>query len=106
MRGGKENGQWGDERGRSRAFPPSLTPTPPHPAPLPPKHLPVLLDCLTTHEKSANSEWCRLALPGFPGCVWQGPESRRGQGSHAAGGALLFPANGGPVITESRSCAQ
>lgn len=60
-------------------------PFPPHPWLYPSpvstllQHLSVLLCCLTTRERSANCEWCCLALPGLPGCVWQGTVDRRGR---------------------------
>ncbi len=85
---GKENGQSGDKRGRNRAPLPwfNLYTHPSYPSPpastqasaLPLQHLSVLLDCPATRDKSANCEWCRLALPGLPGCVWQGTGGRRG----------------------------
>lgn len=67
---------------------PGVTSTPTHPTPHPYlhpgpvatlQHLSVLLDCPDTRDRSANYEWCCLALPGLSGCVWQGTGGRRGR---------------------------
>lgn len=78
---------------------PGLTSTPTHPTPHPGfhpgpvptlQHLSVLLDCPATRDRSANCEWCRLALPGLPGCVWQGDRGQAWHSGHVAGAALFF----------------
>lgn len=79
---------------------PGLTSTPTHPTPdpclhpgsipIPPEHLSVLLNCPATRDRSANCEWCRLVLPGLPGCVWQGTGCRRGRGAMRREQSLFF----------------
>lgn len=133
---GKENGQWGDKGGRSGSplystpppppppnthTHPGLTSVPTHPGPDPslhPRaqlplrgrggHLSVLL-CRMWREP-APSEWCRLALPGLPGCVWQGCTGcRRGTVAMwwgaAAPSLFFFKTSRGAVMTVSYSCA-
>lgn len=83
---GKENGQSGDKRGRNRTPYPVLTSKPTHPSPHPASMPVLLLPCNTSRFCSAafplvrrvQTEWCRLALPGLAGYVWQGTEGRHG----------------------------
>lgn len=83
---GKENGQSGDKRGRNRTPYPVLTSKPTHPSPHPASMPVLLLPCNTSLFCSAafplvrrvQTEWCRLALPGLAGYVWQGTEGRHG----------------------------
>lgn len=113
---GKKNGQLGDKRGRNThthnphsdltSTPTHLTPDPClHPGTAPQEHLRVLLGCPTTRDRSANCEWCHQALPGLPGCVWQGTGCRRGRAAMWREQPLYFWASRGAVMTVSYSCA-